>query len=282
MRFSEREGFKPARAAFQINSVDEPLRNSLWNAVHEFVIDRILELDRLSSDQSFLRILWVDHFQWPIDEKPEDAEFCVADMRGGVFDGDWYEIYDLIEFCLENFEFYMHKNATEFSWRCNSWLEREMSAWRVVGNRIARLTSEEEIEAVEQAQASADEYGAVATHVRTSLELLSDRRSPDYRNSIKEAISAVESTCRIITKNPKATLGDALKQLERLEVKVHPALRGAFEKLYGYTSDQAGIRHALLTGSTLDYEDAKFMLVSCSAFVNLLKARAESCQPKAV
>lgn len=57
-------------------------------------------------------------------------------------------------------------------------------------------------------------------------------------------------------------------------VDVHPALRGAFQKLYGYTSDADGIRYALLEESNLDFEDAKFMLVSCSAFVNYLKAKA--------
>lgn len=55
---------------------------------------------------------------------------------------------------------------------------------------------------------------------------------------------------------------------------MHPALKGSFEKLYGYTSDAEGIRHALLDEPNLDFEDAKFMLVSCSAFVNYLKAKA--------
>jgi len=46
--------------------------------------------------------------------------------------------------------------------------------------------------------------------------------------------------------------------------------------MYGYTSDADGIRHKLLDEATIDFEDAKFMLVSCSAFVNLLRARALS------
>ncbi len=32
-------------------------------------------------------------------------------------------------------------------------------------------------------------------------------------------------------------------------------------------------RHALLDESDLDFEDAKFMLVSCSAFTNYLKGK---------
>ena len=55
---------------------------------------------------------------------------------------------------------------------------------------------------------------------------------------------------------------------------MHPALNKAFSTLYGYTSNAKGIRHALLEESTLDFEDAKFMLVACSAFINYLKVKA--------
>lgn len=79
--------------------------------------------------------------------------------------------------------------------------------------------------------------------------------------------------CQILTKNSKATLGDALKSLKD---KIHPAMKGAFEKLYGYTSDANGIRHANGLGEgDSTFEEAKYMLISCSAFVNYLKENFE-------
>jgi hypothetical protein len=105
-----------------------------------------------------------------------------------------------------------------------------------------------------------------------SLELFSDRKSPDYRNSIKEAISAVESYCSILTGSPKSTLGQALKQIEK-DNNIHPALKSSFSSLYGYTSDADGIRHALLDDDSLNQEDAKFMLIACSAFINYLRQK---------
>jgi hypothetical protein len=45
-------------------------------------------------------------------------------------------------------------------------------------------------------------------------------------------------------------------------------------KLYGYTSDDSGIRHAILDQPTVGFDEAKFMIVSCSAFVNYLIAKA--------
>jgi hypothetical protein len=41
-------------------------------------------------------------------------------------------------------------------------------------------------------------------------------------------------------------------------------------KIYGYSSDEGGIRHALTGVSNIDHADAKFMIVSCSAFCNFM------------
>ncbi len=107
--------------------------------------------------------------------------------------------------------------------------------------------------------------------MRTALSKLSDRKNPDFRNSIKESISAVESLCQKITGKPKATLGDALKAIEKNgRVNLHSALKRGYEAIYGYTSDADGIRHAMSEQSNCDFADAKYMLVSCSAFINYL------------
>jgi hypothetical protein len=137
-----------------------------------------------------------------------------------------------------------------------------------------QITSEEEIAAIEQALALPDSLKPVREHLGQSLILLSDRKKPDYRNSIKESISAVESLSKIISKQNKATLGPALDAVEK-KTKLHAVLKEAFQKLYGYTSDAQGIRHALMDEPTLDVEDAKFMLISCSAFVNYLVVKAQ-------
>jgi hypothetical protein len=113
----------------------------------------------------------------------------------------------------------------------------------------------------------------VRTHLTRALKLLSDRKAPDYRNSIKESISAVESIARDLTGMPKATLADALKVLER-DNRLHPALKEGFLRLYGYTSDEGGIRHAMLEEPNLGAADAKYWLMSCTSFINYLKARA--------
>jgi len=87
-------------------------------------------------------------------------------------------------------------------------------------------------------------------------------------------LSAVEALCILLTGQKKAKLGQALKLLKQNKIEIHQALEKSFSNLYGYTSDADGIRHALLEDPNLDFEDAKFMLVSCSAFVSYLIEKA--------
>ena len=114
-------------------------------------------------------------------------------------------------------------------------------------------------------------FAPVNAHLERALGLLADRKTPDYRNSIKESISAVEAMARVVSQNPKATLGEALKVLEK-RGHLHPALKDGFSKLYGYTNDDDGIRHAMLEEPHLDQSDAKYFLLTCTSFINYLKA----------
>jgi len=159
---------------------------------------------------------------------------------------------------------------------CNDLLARHLAAYRFVDGRIVEITSNEEIVEIEQALSETHSMGsAAATHLREALDLLGDRANPNYRNSIKESISAVESIASAIV-GKKATLGDALKRLADAGVELHPALKDAFGKLYGWTSDADGIRHALTSESTATQDEARFMLVACSAFVNYLIVKASA------
>ena len=178
----------------------------------------------------------------------------------------WNEVYDFIEFSIQNCP---EDCADSFCVACNAVLERENAAYRLVAREVTEITSPEEIDAIECAIADSSRCAGVHAHLRQALSHLSDRKSPDYRNSIKESISAVEALCQRITSDANATLGKALKAIEP-QIELHPALREAFSKLYGYTSDADGIRHAMMEEPSLSHADAQFMLVVCSAFVSLV------------
>jgi len=193
-------------------------------------------------------------------------------VRKYFFAAKWYEVYDFVEFVVNNHP-YVELNE-EFVNRSNMVLEGEASAYRFVGKVITKITDETEMSEIEEVL-ELNPVKPVREHIRTALTLLSDRKDPDYRNSSKESISAVESMASIICGDKKATLGDAIKKIEEQgKMQWHPALKSALDKLYGYTSDEGGIRHFLKGDSKVDFEEAKFMLVTCSAFVNYLTVEA--------
>lgn len=101
----------------------------------------------------------------------------------------------------------------------------------------------------------------------------------DYPGAVRESIHAVESTARYI--DPSAgTLGPALKSLEKSGA-LHPALKQAFSKLYAYTSDEQGIRHALIDNpqANVDQDEAVFMLGACASFSSYLARKHQRRSP---
>jgi hypothetical protein len=281
MRFSQRIGKSPVREVVQIDGIDERLKTRLWFIINERFIFRLTNHARYGQTtdrSSVLYQLWIDFFVRRHDHMPQyesrepNLAGIIEELKEWYFDiAQWYEIYDLIEFLVQLNGF---NETREFIDLCNIVLKKELSAYRIIDRTIVKITSDEEIESIEEALSSSDSYKAVNTHLSSALELLANRESPNYRNSVKESISAVEALCKLIVNDPKVnTLGKALAVLER-EYKLHGSLKEAYTKLYGYTSDAQGIRHALLDDQEIiDFEDAKFMLVSCCAFVNYLKAK---------
>ncbi len=197
---------------------------------------------------------------------PKDWAKFVAALRQRFFDAmPWHRIYSLIEFVIEEGgDRYRPILVSSF----NSALEREGSGFRIVDNYVVPITSPEEMSAVEDAFSNATAYQGISEHLSAAVRMLSDKQNPDYRNSIKESISAVECLARHLTGDPSAVLGQALKVLEKKH-HLHPALNKAFSSLYGYTNDANGIRHSLMDdGTALTSADARWMLISCSAFIN--------------
>lgn len=272
MRFSQRIGKKKIRDCLQIESIDTSLENRLWNNFLSDLTDNF----SYSGQKEFLKCIWEEFFEQRKDEIPGYSSFSGFDFNGVVnyikvwwFDkAKWYEKYDFIEFVAYLTD---HFTKSGFAERCNETLKRESAGYRILESKIVPITSEEEIQAIEEALA--DSESTVETHLSTALELLSNRDNPDYRNSVKESISSIESYCRFLTDDKKATLGNALAQIEKSQ-KIHGAMKKAFSSLYGYTSESGGIRHSLLLDDIpVTMEDAKFMLISCSAFINYLKLK---------
>ncbi len=273
MAFSQRMDLKPTKSILQLNSMDDDLRNSLWSSIYVMALERI---DRNydygeSFSRAFVRRLWFAYFKIPIDQAPPRSVYVIDHLKKYFFSCTWNEVYDFVEMVTDLISEW--PESSQFCDLCNEVLAAELSGYRLLEGRIVAVTNEQELDAIQFATATSP--NSVKAHLTTAIDHFSKRDNPDYRNSIKESISAVESTCKLILGNDSATLGEALKVIEKTgKLDIHPALVKSLEKLYGYTSDEGGIRHAMIDEPNVSSEDARFMLVSCSAFVNYLMEKA--------
>ena len=110
---------------------------------------------------------------------------------------------------------------------------------------------------------------AADSHLCQAVEHL---RARQFADSIADSIHAVESVARTIDPKANKTLSPALNSLENAGLLKHPTLKEAFSKLYGYTSNEQGIRHALLDKGSpdVDLDEAMFMFEACASFAAYL------------
>jgi AbiJ N-terminal domain 4 len=266
--FSQRKGLKSVSEILQIESMSDELKNSLWNVLHTHIWSDPEFFETIShriSIYMFSRILWENYFKRPLDTISNRPNVVFDEIRTYYFLAKWNEVYDFLEFVVSLYQNLPLANGINFV------LDRELSGYKLISGFLVDITSEEETKMIEEGMRDT-QFSGVSAHIQRALELYANREKPDYRNSIKESISAVESMARILAGTPSVTLGDALKIIEK-NGKLHKALKDGFLKLYGYTSDEQGIRHAMLDEPDLTAADARYFLVSCSAFVNYLKAQ---------
>jgi len=282
MKFSERQGITKVKDIVQLNSMDDDLRNSLWNIFYKVVLNKIVmdsaQVIRRTNYWSDIQNLWFKFYKEPIDTIPALKDDVIYFIKKEFYNYKWYQVYDFIEYFIKSL--LPHSNSV-LIWELDQVLKNECSAYRVINNEFVPISDEEQLKTIQEVldYTSTGKLKGVNIHIKSALTHLSDKTSPDYRNSIKESISAIESLSQIISGKPNATLGNALNSLKS-KIKIHPALEKGFSQLYGYTSESDGIRHALLEEHSLDQEDAIYMLISCSSFINYLMVKANKAQIK--
>lgn len=281
IKFSQRIGKTSEIKQIQIESIDDDLLNRLWNCIKIYFIDYISRTAYSARDKSeydiFKNNLWHNYFKKTIDSIPDQNFQVEIFIKNEFFSGAWYETYNLLEFLANIDTNNVSVRLEEFIQTCNEVLESEFSAYRFINKLISPITNKIEVLEIQSAIDRSGQFSSlkgVNIHLNSALEKISNKLNPDYRNSIKESISAVESVTKVISENSKDSLGGALDKIKG-KMKIHPSLEKGFKLLYAYTSDSNGIRHALMDEHGCDIEDAIYMLVSSSAFINYLIVKAD-------
>lgn len=277
--FSRRQGYKDIDVNIQYKSMNIDLRTEIWNSIYITFLSGYAETEWISDDDNLgilLQTIWRLYLKQPLSEYSGTWLIWKDILYNYTYDREWHEVYDLVEYMFDNWpdEYQVDNRFTKIF---NRALKRENSGYRIINRLITPITNEVEIASIKEALSMPTKLKPVTIQLEDSIKKLSERNNPDYRGSIKESISAVESLCNIITGNKKDALSKALKTIENeSKISIHSSMKNGFIKLYGWTSDDQGIRHALMDEPKLTFNEAKYMLVSCSAFVNYLVIKANN------
>ncbi|SMG26807.1 hypothetical protein SAMN05720489_1952 [Fibrobacter sp. UWB13] len=263
----------------QTDELDDRTRNILFNCISESLKEQFKNASAFGDKYLYDKEndLCKDIITFVLSKRIDSSKHysvarIIAITEDILTNAFFNEVFDFIEFlAMHRYDKYEIEKRKGFYETINSIFEMEYVGYRFVDGRITPITDKNEIDSIEEA--CNNEFEGTRAHIKKAVGFIADREHKDYKNCIKESISAVESICSIVVGNEKATLGQALKRLEDNGLVIHSALKNAFSNLYGYTSDEGGVRHANgMFESDVTFEEAKFMLVSCSAFVNYLTA----------
>lgn len=275
-KFSEKYGYKEIRDSLQINSIDDRLKNRIWIIIEKVIINISKRKDRYyeryyfteQKEYDYIARLYEEYFAFNYLPNTE-IQGLRNDIYEIFFKFNWYEIYDFLEVLVD---FNPNNNASDaIKVALNKVFEEEMSAYRFIDDCIAPIVDEVEIQEIEDVFNS--QYDSVKGHLSKALEHLSDRENPDYQNSIKESITAVESIAQIIT-DTKKDLGSCIKLMN---IDIQKQFIKSLSGLYTWTCQEDGMRHAHNAGEELKtgFDEAKFMLVSSASFINYLISKNE-------
>jgi hypothetical protein len=274
LTFEQAEGAEPLPTQLQLCEVSRELRARLWSIVYKSLQNGSSADDyrRAEVDEPLLTLLYdlhVEHWCRPADEFTSSFEHWAAELKHVFMVGDYIQIFGLTQWMLRH-----RAQPNRLLQDLNDALYVTRAAYAVFDrDTIIPIGSEAERDTLARAFAdiAASEFHGAQAHLRNAG---SELTAGSFGPSIRESIHAVEAVARVLEPGAQK-LGPALSKLER-SVRIHPALGKGFGNLYGFTSDERGIRHALLDEpeAKVDEIDALYMLGSCAAFVSYLINKA--------
>jgi hypothetical protein len=269
--FSQRNGLTPVPPQLQLGEVSTELRRLL-----DYYIG--LEIDRESRfgvNSSYFPEKW--------NRVATDLHVVFLRQDANTYENSPYDLKKMLNRNFQKLEIGRLFDVIEFFVRhpkCSKELKSELAsafvtartAYRIFDDQIIAIGVSEQGAAFERALADAEAKGAGAarTHLIAAGKAL---RNSDWAGSVRDSIHAVEAMALKLAPGA-STLGPALTALEK-KSHLHPGLKAAFGKLYGFSCDEKGVRHSLVftDEAQVDEADALFMLGACASFVSYLLAR---------
>lgn len=279
--------------------ISNDLRRDVWDEIHKFILAKTYqegyfnEKIYLCNDFEYIFVcVFAKICQLPKTETEIDYYQLRDLLLSKIMEGKFNEVLDCLEIILNELFNTIDKNDKNLkdeiailAKQIIILFDKYAAAYQLdISQNLYWFfprASKEQAEAIQQA-IEATRHGGMngaATHLRKAGQRINER---EYADSIRESIHAVESVARKIDPNNGDSLKEALKSLENTGLLKHRALKEAFMKLYGYTSDEEGIRHSLVDQGSADVglDEAIFMFGACASFTAYLTQKHQHLTPK--
>lgn len=127
----------------------------------------------------------------------------------------------------------------------------------------------------------APELKEARLHYQKALRFLQSQPQGDYPNSVKEAVSALESTVKALCPDEwKSDFATTLKRLQGTgEDQIPPTLIKSIEGVYAFRSAATGVAHGGATGGVVTFASAELVLNCVSSFITFFVAHRASYAP---
>lgn len=281
LSFREAEGLLSPPGALKWGELDYDLRIDLWDNIYVFLHNGLsppYSLRFYPDIEATLIHIFRRVFRHALDEATRMAQLpdtATRIVKEAILNADY-------GVCLEVVQELLRRRADDepLCRAIGKVFEQPRSPYLLVYDPptfVPRgLVGEGQVVATALTEIEASGATGAKSHLLLATDALNKR---DWRGAVRESIHAVESAAKKLTGKSNATLSDALTLLASNK-PIHPALRDAMKKLYAYSSDENGIRHALLEGDNdnVGPDEAIFMYVSCAAFVSFMLRKSGAAE----
>ena len=275
--FSQMHGYEEIPGPLKLEDLPKEARTRIWNLFFEHIrrCTTTGGLDVLDGGP-WIKGPWSDILEAkhrrldhaPLDEWNSEYSRVRRSLREDIEKQPFNKVFDLIQFVLGHRECpraFIRQMKTIFA-------ESRLAYTIDIGPppAIMPAVTPEEGNVVVEALRELREAGldGSAAQLRNASRCLN---VGDWAGSIRESIHAVVSVARQVAPGSTKALKPALDSLER-HGALHSALRRGLSALYGYTSNEQGIRHELLDRpeARVGQDEAVFMLGACASFASFL------------
>lgn len=269
--FSQRNGYVPFIQQLDLEKIPQEFKEKV-----KALLDAIIKKNKNFSyviDPEYIYVvknLYINFYKGDyryFDNSKKFVNYFIFDF---IDRSSFFEIFDFLEQIIIDFYNIRKDNGVELYLK--SLFKKYRLAYTIYNGKIVPIANDTEGKTYIGALNMTEKTGTngAHSHLIKAGEQINHQK---WAESVRESISAVEAVCRQIA-GENASLGAALSKIAK-QYHLHPAFKKALSELYGYTSDENGIRHSLLDNpqAKVDQTDALFMLGACASFVSYLLAR---------